>query len=459
MSEQSRITVVGARKRIDVAVPSWTPIGEYTTRLAAICGQEQGDVMPPAWSLAVAGEEAFPLDACLVDVGVIDGQVLYLRDTGREPAEAPVVAEVDEVVAEETRRLRAHKLGGGPATIAAGLLWLTAGAVLAGWHLDGGAGASIALILAALLLLGVAWSLAQQRDAVPYALRVTVALTAVPCLAAGGVLAGQALAAGAYPWESGLIGANLAALLAFATLAEGALFAVQIELVIALMTAALIRGLAADRAGAAAVTAVVAMGVLALARRLGAFVASWSQRRQEARRPRPVDATVELVGRSRQLLAVVLAGPAAALAVALPVLAASGKPFALGLTGAVCLVLMVRVRQAAFTCEVIAIGAAAAVGCFALVLAAVHALGLSPGGRTGVLMLAGVALVGFGAALCVLTPPAGTETPQAPKAPGAARRRSTMDVFGVLATTAMTPLAMGVFGVFGQLLAVGRTMF
>ena len=458
MSEQSRITVVGDRKRIDIAVPSWTPIGEYAARLAAICGQEQSDVMPPAWSLAVAGEQAFPPDACLVDLGVVDGQVLYLRDTGREPAEAPVVAEVDEVVAEETRRLRVHKMRGGPATVAAGLLWLTASAVMAGWH-RGGAGASIVLIVSGLLLIGVGWGLAQQRDVVPYGLRLAVALTAVPCLAAGGVLAGQALAGGAYPWESGLIGANLAGLLAFATLPEGVLFAVQIELVIALVTAVLIRGLAADRAGAAAVTAVVAMGLLAIARRVGAFVASWSRRRQEARRTSPVDETVELVSRSRQVLAVVLAGPAVALAVALPVLAASGKPFALALTGAVCLVLMVRARQSAFTSEVIAVGAAAAIGSFGLVLVVVRTLGLSPGGVDSALMLAGVAVVSVGAGLCVLTPPAGTEPPRGPSNPVAARRRSTMDILGAVATMAMTPLAMGVFGVFGQLLTMGRTMF
>jgi len=458
MSEQSRITVVGARRRVDVAVPSWTPIGEYATRLATICGQEQSDVMPPVWSLAAAGAVPFPVDTSLADAGVVDGQVLYLKDTAREPADAPVVAEVDEVVAEQAQRLRARKMHGGPATIAVGLLWLTAAAVAATSR-AGGAGAAVALIVAGLLLIGAAWGLSQQReDVVPYALRLCVAVTAVPVVAGGGVLAGRVLTAGGYPWESGLIGANLAGLLAFAALPEAALFAMQIELSVALVTAVLIRGFAADRTGAAAVTAVVAMAVLAIARRLAAFVASWSRRRQQARRASPVDLTVELVGHSRQVLAVVLVGPAAALAVALPMLAAARSPFALLLTGAVCLVLLVRAWHAAFTSEVVATGAAAAIGCFGLALAVTRALGLAPGGIGSFLVIAGIFVVGIGAALCVLTPPVSSDPPRGPGRP-APTRRSTMDVFATVATMAMTPLAMGVFGVFGKLITMGRTLF
>lgn len=457
MSEQSRITVVGARHRADVAVPSWTPIGEYAARLATICGQERNDVMPPVWSLAAAGEAPLPLDISLADAGVVDGQVLYLKDTAREPAEAPVVAEVDEVVAEETQRLRTTKLHGGPATISAGLLWLVATAVLLAWRTGGGAGGAMALIVAGLLLIGGAWGLSQQKDVVPYALRLTIALASVPVVAAGGVLAGRILTTGGYPWESGLIGANLAALLALAALPEGALFAVQMELLMALATAVLIRGFAADRSGAAAVTAVVAMAVLAMARRLSAFVAAWTRRRH-ATRTGPTDMTIELVGQSRQVLAVVLAGPALALAVALPVLAAAPNPFALALTAAVGLALLVRARHSAFTSEVIAIGLDAAIGGFVLVMAVLRQLGLASGQVGTVLVVVGLVVVSIGAGLCVLTPKVGSEPPRGPGKPGP-KKRSTMDVFGVMATMAMTPLTMGVFGVFGKLLTLGRTLF
>ncbi len=457
MSEQSRITVVGTRRRVDVAVPSWTPIGEYAARLATICGQERHDVMPPVWSLATAGDAALPLETSLADAGVVDGQVLYLKDTAREPAEAPVVAEIDEVVAEESQRLRATKLHAGPATIAAGLLWLTGTAALVAWRTGGAAGGAVALIVVGLLLIGGAWGLSQQKDVVPYALPLAIALTAVPVVAAGGVLAGRVLTVGGYPWESGLIGANLAGLLAFASLPEGALFVVQIELFMALATAVLIRGFAADRTGAAAVTAVVAMAVLAISRRIAAMIAAWSRKR-EAARTGPTDMTIELVESSRQVLAVVLAGPALALAVALPVLAAASNWFALALTAAVCLALMVRARHSAFTSEVIAIGLDATIGGFVLVLALVRELGLAPGAIGTVQAVVGLAVVAIGAGLCLLTPKTGAEPPRGPGKPGPTRR-STLDVFGQLATMALAPLAMGVFGVFGKLLTMGRTLF
>jgi hypothetical protein len=329
--------------------------------------------------------------------------------------------------------------------------------VMIAWRTGGGAGGAMALIVAGLLLIGAGWGLAQQKDLIPYALRLTVALTSVPVVAAGGVLAGRILTTGGYPWESGLIGANLAGLLALATLPEGALFAVQMELFIALAGAILIRGLGADRSGAAAVTAVVAMAVLAISRRLASFVAAWTRRRQAARTA-PTDMTIELVGQSRDVLTVVLAGPAVAVAVALPVLAAASNPFALGLTAAVVLALLVRARHSAFTSEVIAIGLGATIGGFALVLALIRALGMTSGALGGVLVVTGLAVVSVGVGLCVLTPQVGHEPPRGPGRPGP-KKRSTMDVFGVMATMAMTPLAMGVFGVFGKLLTMGRTMF
>jgi hypothetical protein len=458
MSEQSRITVVGTRRRVDVAVPSWTPIGEYADRLATICGQDRNDVMPPVWSLATAGEAALPLDASLAGAGVVDGQVLYLKDTAREPVEAPVVAEIDEVVAEENQRLRGSRMHAGPATIAAGLLWLTGTAVMVAWRTGGGVGGAMALIVVGLLLVGGAWGLSQQKDLVPYALRLTIALTSVPVVAAGGVLAGRALTSAGYPWESGLIGANLAGLLALASLPEAALFAVQIELFLALVTAVLIRGFAADRAGAAAVTSVAAMATLAVSRRMAAMVAAWSQRRQ-ASRTGPTDMTIELVSHSRSVLSVVVAGPALALSVALPVLAATRNPFALALTAAVCLALLVWARHSAFTSEVVAVGLTATIGGFGLLLAALHEAGLAPGGFGTVMSVLGLVVVSVGAGLCVLTPKMGTEPPRGPGKPGGPRKRNTMDVFGQLATMAMAPLAMGVFGVFGKLFHMGRTMF
>ncbi|HWS36347.1 MAG TPA: EsaB/YukD family protein [Actinoplanes sp.] len=455
MSEQSRITVVGTRRRVDIAVPSWTPIGEYAGRLAAICGQDQADVMPPAWSLAVAGEAAFPLDTCLADLGVVDGQVLYLRDTAVEPAQSPVIDEVDEVVAEETRRLRRERLHGGPAMISAGLLWLFATAALAAWSGAAGVGTTVVLILAGLVLVGAGWALAQQRDTVPLPVRLGVALTAIPCMAAAGVLADRILTGG-FPWEGGLIGANLGALLALAALPGPVLFTVQFQLLVALSAAVLVRGLEGGASGAAAVAAVVAMGMLAVSRRIAAFVSSWAGRRTDDRSGKPGDLTVQLVDRSRHLLAAVVFGPALALVVALPVLSFGGGPFGLALTGVVSVVLLVRIRQAAFTAETLAFGLAAAIGCFSLLTALVLGWGLTMPGLIVVLVFTGVLVIGGGVALSVLSTPPGMDPPDGPRP---IRRRSGVDIIGVIAIMAMTPLAVGVFGVFGQLLNMGRTMF
>jgi hypothetical protein len=120
--------------------------------------------------------------------------------------------------------------------------------------------------------------------------------------------------------------------------------------------------------------------------------------------------------------------------------------------------LLVRSRHSAFTSEVVAIGLDAAIGGFVLVLALVRHLGPSYGVVSALLVVLGLAVVGVGAGLCLLTPQSAGEPPRGPGRPGP-KKRSTMDVFGVLATMAMAPLAIGVFGVFGKLLTMGRDLF
>src|ERR1700729_1328372 len=84
---RSRVTVIGTRKRVDVALPAAAPIGEHSAGLASLCGPAQASpgALPPAWSLAVAGGAPLPLSASLEESGVLDGQVLYLRDLARDP--------------------------------------------------------------------------------------------------------------------------------------------------------------------------------------------------------------------------------------------------------------------------------------------------------------------------------------------------------------------------------------
>src|SRR5258708_12497466 len=86
---RSRGTVIGARRRVDVALPTMAPIGEYSAGLASMCGQDSRRALPPAWSLAVAGAAPLPLTASLAESGVVDGQVLSLRPLAPDPPPDP----------------------------------------------------------------------------------------------------------------------------------------------------------------------------------------------------------------------------------------------------------------------------------------------------------------------------------------------------------------------------------
>src|SRR5689334_1952200 len=94
----SRVTVVGARKKVDLAIPSDAPIVEYSDRLARLCEQEESDELPPVWSLARVGAGPMPVTSSLADEGVTDGTVLYLRDVVAGEEDEPVVHSVWELV-------------------------------------------------------------------------------------------------------------------------------------------------------------------------------------------------------------------------------------------------------------------------------------------------------------------------------------------------------------------------
>src|SRR5258708_39439608 len=111
MAGRSRVAVIGARRRVDVALPAAAPIGEYSAGLASMCGQDSQRAMPPAWSLAVAGAAPLPLSASLAESGVVDGQVLYLCDLARDPGADATIEDVPELTAREAE---AQRLGGAP---------------------------------------------------------------------------------------------------------------------------------------------------------------------------------------------------------------------------------------------------------------------------------------------------------------------------------------------------------
>src|SRR5258708_19084311 len=161
---RSRVTVVGARKRIDVALPAAAPIGEFSSGLASLCGQAGHGALPPAGSLAVAGGAPLPLSASLAESGIVDGQVLYRRDLARDPGPDANLEDIPELIASEAE---AQRRGGWPralVVITFGLAWLAGAAGFALWRSAAGSITPAgSLIVAGLLLLAIRWGLAPRR--------------------------------------------------------------------------------------------------------------------------------------------------------------------------------------------------------------------------------------------------------------------------------------------------------
>ncbi|MCI4061398.1 EsaB/YukD family protein [Micromonospora sp. R77] len=450
-NEQTRVTVVGTYRSTDVALPSLSPLGEFTPRLAAVCGQDGNDQLPPVWTLSRPDTGPFALDTSLLQAGVVDGDVLYLYDLADGPVDAPIVKEIDEIVAEETEELRLSSVHPGPVVTGIGLLLLLAAAVLVGFRHDADTGAAIGLTVGGLVLLGAAWGVRQKESATPPVLIQLMALTAVPALAAAGSLVAEGL--GFSAWSGAAVGANTAMLMAVAMFGDVLLIAVELSLAVGAGVVALTGGLEADAVEASAVVAAVAIGMLAMSRRLAATVTAWGQKLPRGRQAF-AEATTGLVDRSAQVTAVVMGGPIVALCIALPVLALSGRTFAVVLGGICCLALFARSRGAAFTAELWMLSVATAAGVFGLLAAGTKSMGGA--GASSLLVGIALAVVLVGVGMSVLIPPRRKHTGSGPKPP---IRRSRSEVVGAGAAMAIAPLTIGVFGTFGHLMMVGRTLF
>lgn len=449
--------MVGAGRRVDVALPSESPIGEYVVGLADLCGQTGGGVVAPAWSLAPAGELPWPVETSLAEAGVADGQVLYLRDSADDPGTAPVVEDIEELVASDAREHRADTGHRGVLTVWLGAGWVTlAAAVVALRRPGGGLVAAVGLALVAIVLLALGWALNQKRASLPASACLAVSLCAAPCLAAVGGLVGQSLGGGLF-WCGVVVGANAGALMALAATPEPAVLAVEVPLALAGAVGVVLALLHADGTQTAAAAAVSALAMVALARPLAGLVAAWSARMpKDAAGVAPT--TARLMLRARQLLALILATPAVALVVALPALAVSGDPWALGLAGTAGLALVVRARQVGFTAEVVPLGAAGAVGLFGVVGASAYRY-LGMNAAVWALVLVGGLLVGIGVAVAVLHRPKREDDHAAFGTVLDTRDRGRfVEVIGVVCLVLSAVLAMGVFGVFDDLFSMGRTL-
>jgi type VII secretion integral membrane protein EccD len=449
---RSRITVVGARRRVDVAVPSAAPIGEYADGLADLCGLAGRGVSPPAWSLAPVAGPALPLGASIGEAGVADGQVLYLQDITRDPGAAPAVDDIDELVIGEAQRLRDRGGPRGIGVILIGLVWLAVTAAY--FFLTGGdevIPAAVSLTVAGLLLLSTAWALEQRQARVPSALCLGMSLSSIPCFAASGAILATGLTGPATVWLGAVIGANAGALLTLVATPEPVVFAIELPCAIAAAVAGTLVSVHASAAQAAAAVVVVALGLIALARPTAAAITVFHRRVRSGGRD-AAHITTDLLIQARQLVAVVIAAPVLAAAVCLVILASSEDPFSISLAGVVALGLAIRARQSVVRLETAQLGGAAAVGLFAVLIAVTEYL---PGDVWVPVILVGVGLilvmVGITSTLTAEPAPTGA----GPAEWGPPPRRG-IDSTGPILSMLIAPLAMGAFGVLDQLVVIGR---
>jgi len=357
------VTVVGARRRVDVALPSMSPIGEYLGTLAELCGETAGRSGPAVWTLAPAAARPFPPEVSLADAGVVDGQVLYLRDVAGD-VDPPLV-----VRGAEPAGRAGSAAGPGLAATAAGLAWTTAAAVAAAVAGPGSGGATTVLVATAAALLAVAgWGGTGSRG-LPWPARIATALAAMPPLGvAGAGVAADSWGAGSAA-VGAVAGATLAAALATATTPDAAVVAVGFQCLAATAVAVPLVAIGAGGRESAAVVALAALGVLAAPPSIAATAAASALR---LRQVRPGSGTTELLRQVRRADAVLACGGSAALAVALPVLGRAGDPYAVALAACAGLALLARAAGAAAGPRAVLLGAALLVVAFdaALALAA-----------------------------------------------------------------------------------------
>ncbi|MEU2246864.1 EsaB/YukD family protein [Streptomyces sp. NPDC019224] len=457
--EHCRITVVAERRQVDLAVPAHVPITDWIDGVAGLCGADDDELMPVAWSLRAGPAVPLPPDRSLAESGVTDGEVLHLTDLLADEYDEPVVRDVAEQVTEVSERLldrRWDTRSRAVVVLLSGLVWLSAG-VLLGRTVNGGTDGAELVSWTALgvcgLLLGVllpvlGWVAGERRWAVPVGVRTALAVCAVPAFA----MAGLGLTAGAAPGGSGITGGAVAAVTCGALIGAvlacaAALNAVTAAVLLVVFTATVptvvlaLTGTGLDRS--AAVAGLLAFALLLVAPGTAGRVAATGYRHSGRELPASGPALEAAVRNAMRLLLVWSGLLSLTLAVSLALLAGTASPYGPAIAAALALGLLLRAGQAVTVSEVAPVGAAGAVGVFFLLLNAPERFGLPPvAGLAGVMAVA-VVLVAYGFRRLMRPESAGAGRP------GWLGNAGT--VVGALAI----PLTVAAFGVFDMLSGLG----
>lgn len=447
--ERCRITVVGTRRRLDLAVPARAAIAEYTPTLLRLTGQEEEDeTFPAVWSLALPGAKPFSPGSSLTESGVADGATLYLRDLAAGEFDEPLITDLDELVGEaneeglrwDTRYRALTLLFLGLGGMAGALGWFV------GLSVDSPRFPLVGLVA---LLAGFGLALLARhatRRAWPLALpvRLGMALSAVPLLSVSAVLLPTVLDTVPRSVVAGSAGALAGALVARLAVNHVITLTTLVVTAVLLPTAGLLSGFGAGGTEIAAVVAVLALGLLSVAPALsGHLVALSASPGEDAATP---EAIAELVRRGRRVLAGLIQLLSAALIAALVLLATSENAYSLVLTVCVSGALLLRAAQLKITAAVLPVVVAGTAGLLAVAISAPGALGAPAWAGPLAGLLAGAVMLGAGLIRAF------------PKGELIGERPAWINGLSSVLALAAVLLAVGVFGVFDMLMRMGESM-
>ncbi|MDH6604675.1 type VII secretion integral membrane protein EccD [Streptomyces sp. SAI-208] len=442
--ERCRVTVVGDRRQVDLALPAQAPIAEYVPRLATLCGQPESEGMPPVWTLAPSGGSPMAPGDTLSGAGIVDGATLYLRDQRAAELNELTITDLDEQIANarddgglwSARRRAQSVLGAGLAVMVISAAWL-------GAHRMAGV-TVLFFVLAALCSALLAWYSERKNWPLPRPVRQLLALAACPLLSCAGLgapvdgpVATPFLVVG-----TAVIGA-LAGLVAFPALATVLLQ--TLTLVTALFVVPLVVSDASLTSSAAAV-ALVLFVLTGLLPRITSQIAVLVPDGPDTGAPAlSSEEVAAVVRRGNGLLTFLSIVTATILTAALLTLTTSRDAYALSLVACVSVGLLLQAGSMRVLSSVIPLLSAGVLGLLALAVRAPEYLFDSPSAGALTAFAAGAVLVGcglflaFGAALRPIEP-------ERPTWPGA--------VVTALVVAAL-PLTAGVFGLFGWLTGLG----
>lgn len=439
--ERCRITVVGKRRRVDLAVPARAPIAEYLPALTRMCGQESDETLPAAWSLAPAGDRPFPPSISLLEAQVVDGATLYLRDLVEGETDGPLITELEDMVSEvgdqgerwnsRHRALTIAGIGAGGLVAALAALVLSApDSPLTGF----------VAIVSGFALAFIAGIATRRGWPVPERLRLAVALAACPVLA----LAGYALP-GSGAAIAVVAGANVGALGALVAMLNVWTLTVELFAVVALPVTVLLALLHATRVECAAAIGVVALILLSAAPSVAGRLTALPPTRKVTTPVDPADEVAALLARSRRVLVVITLAIALVLVGCLVVLGDSSDIYAAALALCMSLALLAQAGHSDIPLAVMSVLGAGATGLVTLVVRAPVTLLHATSAGLGPLVACGVCaiLLCVGLAMAML-PSSDVDT-----------RPAWLGSAAVVLSVITVPLAVGVFGVFEYLAGLG----